>query len=102
MAFLKTMRMHSILHLILHNPRLFFLSFANRLLKLFFNPQHAIVRIWRKFPMGPFELRLSFGALGYVPYAFGVWNAAQLAKSLDVPEISIIEFGVGGVTAPLL
>ncbi len=44
----------------------------------------------------PYSIRLEFDALTRPNYGFCIYNAAQLAKSLGIKRISIIEFGVAG------
>ncbi len=44
----------------------------------------------------PYSTRLEFDALVRPNYGFCIYNAAQLAKSLGLKRISIIEFGVAG------
>jgi hypothetical protein len=49
-----------------------------------------------KMPVGSIETRVWLG-LGAKPmYTFGVYSAASLAKTLGIPGISVIEFGVAG------
>jgi hypothetical protein len=52
--------------------------------------------LWRRFPVGSIETRTGFDVSTHAPYAFGVLSAAQLAKSLGLPAISVAEFGVAG------
>jgi hypothetical protein len=54
------------------------------------------VSLWRRFPVGSVELRTRYGAWERPPYAYGTYHAAQQAKLLGVPGISVIEFGVAG------
>jgi hypothetical protein len=42
------------------------------------------------------ETRVAFDVSTHAPYAFGVFSAAQLAKSLGLAGISVAEFGVAG------
>jgi hypothetical protein len=44
----------------------------------------------------PYSMRLEFDAVARPNYGFCIYNAAQLAKSLGIKRISIIEFGVAG------
>ena len=46
--------------------------------------------------MGSLELRVKYGIWSRPNYAYGVYNAALLARRLGVPGISVIEFGVAG------
>ena len=52
--------------------------------------------LWNLFPVGPVDLRVRFGVFPRPQYAFGVYYAADLAKRLGLPSISVIEFGVAG------
>jgi hypothetical protein len=52
--------------------------------------------LWRRFPVGSVELRVRFG-IGLRPqYAYGVYAAADQAKRLGIPAISVFELGVAG------
>ena len=53
-------------------------------------------RLWRSFPVGSPELRTRFDIWPRPPYAYGVWRAADLAKSLNLNGITVAEFGVAG------
>ena len=44
----------------------------------------------------PFSLKCALDAFYRPYYAYGVVQAARLAKKLDIKEIAVIEFGVGG------
>ncbi len=46
--------------------------------------------------LGSYEFRVGLGAVDRPHYAYCVWQAAQLAKRLGEPRISVIEFGVAG------
>jgi hypothetical protein len=46
--------------------------------------------------VGNYEQRYWWGAVERPHYAYCVYNAAQLAKKLGYPRISILEFGVAG------
>ena len=52
--------------------------------------------LWNRFPVGSVELRVRHGIFPRPHYAYGVFSAAQLAKSLGLPGISVVEFGVAG------
>jgi len=52
--------------------------------------------LWLKWPIGSVPTRLSLDIWARPHYAFGVYSAAQLAKSLGLPGISVAEFGVAG------
>lgn len=53
--------------------------------------------LWKRFPVGPLDLRMKWGILPEYPaYAYGVYNAAQLAAGLAIPRISVLELGVAG------
>jgi len=53
-----------------------------------------VVSLWRRFPVGSVALRTRYGAWARPQYAYGVFHAAQQAKSLGLDGISVIEFGV--------
>jgi hypothetical protein len=52
--------------------------------------------LWRRFPVGPLELRVRYGIASRPNYAYGVYAAADLAARLGIPAISVVEFGVAG------
>lgn len=56
----------------------------------------GIRRLWRRFPFGSVALRVRYDIFSRPAYAYGVYSAAGLAKSLGLPAISVIEFGVAG------
>lgn len=59
-------------------------------------PKFLLVGIIKKFPIGSYEFRLAIGAVARPHYGYCVLNAAKLAKKLNYPRISVIEFGVAG------
>ncbi len=52
--------------------------------------------LWLRWPVGSIETRVAFDAWSRPHYAFGVYSAAQLAKTLGLTGISVAEFGVAG------
>jgi len=52
--------------------------------------------LWSRFPLGPVDLRVRFGVFPRPQYAYGVYHAADLARRLGLPSISVIELGVAG------
>jgi hypothetical protein len=52
--------------------------------------------LWRRFPVGPLDLRVRYGISSRPHYAYGVYRAAELAARLGIPAISVVEFGVAG------
>jgi hypothetical protein len=52
--------------------------------------------LWCRFPVGALDLRVRYGIFSRPHYAYGVYAAADLAARLDIPAISVIEFGVAG------
>ena len=65
-----------------------------RLLKVLLNPQIAVKHIWRRIPIGSIEIREKFDAFDRPSYAWGIINAAKLARNLGRKSVSVIEFGV--------
>lgn len=57
-------------------------------------PEILIRALLKKFPVGSFEFRLAFDAFERPSYAHGIYEAARLALLLDIPGITVIEFGV--------
>ncbi len=68
------------------------------LIKLLANVVEAtgVRALWRRWPVGSVETRIAFDVSTHAAYAFGVYSAAQLAKSLGLAAISVAEFGVAG------
>ena len=56
----------------------------------------GLKRLWIKFPIGSIAIRTRFDIWKRPHYAYGVYAAADLAKRLELPAISVIEFGVAG------
>ncbi len=54
------------------------------------------LRMMRHLPIGSVETRVRFGIWPRPAYAFGVYSATRLARSLNIPGITVIEFGVAG------
>jgi hypothetical protein len=52
--------------------------------------------LWNRVPVGPVDVRVRYGVFPRPHYAFGVFCAADLARRLGRPAISVIEFGVAG------
>lgn len=53
--------------------------------------------LWKRFPLGPLDLRMKWAILPEYPaYAYGVYCAAQLASRLGIERISALECGVAG------
>jgi hypothetical protein len=50
--------------------------------------------LWRRFPIGSVHVRTKYDIWERPAYAYGVFSAAKLAKSLGTQRISVIEFGV--------
>lgn len=53
-------------------------------------------RFWRRFPVGSTALRVRYGIFKRPHYAYGVYAAADLARRLDLDQISVLELGVAG------
>jgi hypothetical protein len=51
-------------------------------------------RLWRRFPIGSVRVRTKYDIWERPAYAYGVFSAASLAKSLGLERISVLEFGV--------
>ena len=71
-------------------------NMMNKLLRLAANPQRVFFKAWETVPLGSFKLRLDYDILPRPHYAYCVYQAARLAKSLNLPRISVAEFGVAG------
>ena len=68
----------------------------DKLLRFVSNPQRLFFKTWKMVPVGSFKLRLDYDILPRPHYAYCVYQAARLAKSLNVTKISVVEFGVAG------
>ncbi|MDD3460611.1 MAG: hypothetical protein PHN37_02295 [Candidatus Pacebacteria bacterium] len=66
------------------------------LLKALFHPSYIIIYLWRKIPIGSFELKSELDAVERPNYAYCLLQAAKQAKNLGIQRISAIEFGVAG------
>lgn len=65
-------------------------------LRVLLHPSLLLRYVWRKVPIGSIELREKFDAYPKSSYAWGITQAAKLAKSLGLKSMSVIEFGVAG------
>src|SRR5580698_8172310 len=61
-----------------------------------FNQLPGFRRLWNKYPLGSIDTRIEFGIWPRPHYAYGVYQAADLAKRLKLPAVSVVEFGVAG------
>jgi hypothetical protein len=53
-------------------------------------------KIFKRFSLFSYTDRLLIGAVDRPNYGYCIFQAAKLAKSLEYPRISVIEFGCGG------
>lgn len=53
-------------------------------------------RLWTRFPLGSVPTRVKHDVWDRPHYAYGSYSAAQLARRLRLPGITVIEFGVAG------
>ena len=53
-------------------------------------------RLWSRFQWGPLNTRVEYGVWQRPPYAYGVFHAADQARRLGLPGISVLELGVAG------
>jgi hypothetical protein len=67
-----------------------------RLLRFLRTPSSAVQAVWKRKPVGSFDLRCRFDIFDRPAYAYGVQQGAYLASRLGLPAISVIEFGVAG------
>lgn len=56
----------------------------------------GVRQLWSKFPVGSVALRTAYDIWERPAYAYGIYCAADLARSLGLPSLSVIEFGVAG------
>lgn len=71
-------------------------GFSRRVLRLVLDPVRIIPTVWKRFPFGSFRIRVDFDIFTRPHYAYCLYNAALLARSLGLPAISALEFGVAG------
>lgn len=67
------------------------MSFVDQLMRLPY-----VHGLWMRVPVGSVATKVYQGLYPYPYYAYGVYWSAMLAKRLDVPRITAIEFGVAG------
>lgn len=65
-------------------------------MRLLNNPTRIVQGVWRRYPIGSFDLRCRLDIFDRPNYAYGVQQGAVLAKGLGLPAISVAEFGVAG------
>ena len=58
--------------------------------------ERLLPAVWRKIPIGSYMFRMHFDAVERPHYAFGIYSACMQACALDMPRITICEFGVAG------
>jgi hypothetical protein len=68
----------------------------HKIIRFALSPQKLLLKTWRRVPVGSFKLRLDYDILPRPHYAYCVYQGARLAKSLNIPKISVLEFGVAG------
>jgi len=65
-------------------------------LRAIFQPLTLVRAAMMRFGLGSFETRLALDAFRRPWYAYGMYEAADLARRLKLPAITAIEFGVAG------
>ncbi|GAA0361351.1 hypothetical protein GCM10009530_08560 [Microbispora corallina] len=78
------------------SPRSGFDRFLVRVTRLLMQPGRVPLAVMRRLPFGSYELRCALDLFPRPHYAYGVQQAAELARRLGVGRISVIEFGVAG------
>jgi hypothetical protein len=71
----------------------------NRLMKFILDPypiRSTAKTIIQRLELGGYEQRVQIGAVERPHYAYCIYHAAKLAKSLGYKRISVLEFGVAG------
>jgi hypothetical protein len=68
----------------------------DKFLRLLLNPQQAILKTRRAWPVRSFKRRLDYDIFPRPHYAYCTYHAARLAQLLGIARISLIEFGVAG------
>ena len=54
--------------------------------------------LWARHPFGSVRTRVRYDVSDRPHYGYGIYSAADLARRLKIPAISVIEFGVAGGT----
>ncbi|MFI9594596.1 hypothetical protein [Nonomuraea sp. NPDC052265] len=67
-----------------------------RIVRLLMQPGRILLAVLRRLPFGSYELRCALDLYPRPHYAYGVQQAAELARRLGVGRISVVEFGVAG------
>jgi hypothetical protein len=70
--------------------------FFIRVLRVLMQPGRLVTAVLKRWNVGSHELRLALDAYPRPHYAYGVHQAAVLARHLGVKQISVLEFGVAG------
>jgi hypothetical protein len=70
-------------------------SWPWRGLQALYSPGLALTRLVEITPFAPFELKCALDAFPRPQYAYGLVQAARLAKGLGIDEFAALEFGVG-------
>lgn len=67
-----------------------------RVVRLLMQPGRLLLAVMRRLPYGSFEVRCALDLYPRPHYAYGVQQAAELARRLGLERISVVEFGVAG------
>ncbi|MFC7590542.1 hypothetical protein ACFQYP_47755 [Nonomuraea antimicrobica] len=67
-----------------------------RIVRMLMHPGRILLALMRRLPFGSYELRCALDLYPRPHYAYGVQQAAELARRLGVGRISVVEFGVAG------
>ncbi|MBO3746972.1 hypothetical protein J5X84_12920 [Streptosporangiaceae bacterium NEAU-GS5] len=70
--------------------------FLTRVIRLLMQPGRIILAVMKRLPFGSYETRCALDLYPRPHYAYGVQQAAELARRLRVGRISVVEFGVAG------
>ena len=71
------------------------MSFLDRVLRRLADLP-GIRPLWVRYPVGSVPTRVRYDIWERPNYAYGIYSAADLARRLKIPAISVIEFGVAG------
>lgn len=71
-------------------------SLAVRIIRLLVSPGRILLAVLRRLPFGSHALRCALDLYPRPHYAYGVQQAADLARRLGLARISVLEFGVAG------
>ena len=68
----------------------------SRVLNALLDPRRVVLRTWKALGTASFQSKIAYDLFDRPHYAYCLANAARLARALNIPKISALEFGVAG------